>query len=852
MAAEHRAALLDLEDPACTDAGRAGSKGARLAELLQAGFPVPRGLVITVDALAAFCRHNALQAALARNDREALDRGLREGCWPPRLLADLEARVAALEADVLAVRSSSPAEDGAAQSMAGQFLTCLGVGPGGVAEAARRCWASALDAAPGAYRQRMGGEAGLAMAVVVQVQVAARRAGVLFSLDPVRRAADHWLVEWTDGLADRLVAGAITPYRRRLRRDAAPADGGDPLERQLAEVCRWGARAEARYRLPVDLEWAADAEAVWVVQVRPQTAWLGPETRAWTNVNMAENFPRPLAPLAWSLVDCFYAAYMEAALGRMGWTAGDLARVRAQVRRLNGVHGGRIYYDLHSWYALLGCFPWAGALRAALDHYIGQGLPYRLGADPSAPRLGRLRRARIAAGFPFRLLGLLAGAGRRLARAEAAFQAQRRHWQPAPATPFQALAALEQRFAYVRRAWGDVAAADILVMVLPAATAALGRRWLGRDAATVATELFRGLDLASIRPSRAIWAMARHIAGRPEQAALLRDGLHGALEDSLEPPQRRRLAGFMEAYGGRCYHDCTLVAPTFLEQPALYWDLVRRYLDGDLAEPAAGRQAAAAQARDTLECWLAELAPARRWVFRRLAAAAQDALALRERGRLLQSLLFGELRRAALALGEQLWAAGHLQRPEQVFELRLEEVRDLLEGRLPYPETLAEVVALREQARRQAEAGVPPEFFLLEPGEQVPDGESPLAPTPDGRLQGIGVARGTAQGRARIVLEPGPDTHLDPGDILVARATDPGWTPLFSLAGALVLERGGMLSHGAIVAREFGIPAVTGVDGATRAIAEGQWLRVDGNRGRVELLAEPEADPPAAAGGEFR
>jgi pyruvate,water dikinase len=283
-----------------------------------------------------------------------------------------------------------------------------------------------------------------------------------------------------------------------------------------------------------------------------------------------------------------------------------------------------------------------------------------------------------------------------------------------------------------------------------------------------------------------------------------------------------------------------IASPTFEERPDLLWDLVRKYQgcsstaadddDGDDGDAAAGLLA------DDLAC----LPLWKRYALRWVAARARTAIAARERGRMVQSLLFGEIRRLVLAIGDVFVVHGRLEHRDDVFCLHLCEVRDLCYGKFLLPETVPELVAVRRAALEQCEAQELPECFVLEEGDQcVPRGR-PARPTGAHELRGIGASCGAVEGAARVVLDPVRDNRLQPGEILVARSTDPGWTPLFCIAGGLVTERGGMLSHGAIVAREFGIPAVLGVEGATTLIRDGDRVRVDGRAGLVRIIERAE------------
>jgi pyruvate,water dikinase len=219
----------------------------------------------------------------------------------------------------------------------------------------------------------------------------------------------------------------------------------------------------------------------------------------------------------------------------------------------------------------------------------------------------------------------------------------------------------------------------------------------------------------------------------------------------------------------------------------------------------------------------------------------QRAIQLRERARLKQALLYSRLRRVALALGTGLASRGRLAHADDIFFLTFEEVDSLASGSEMFPDHVAELVALRRRAHAELGRTTPPDALHLDAGAYL-DPAPGTAPTSaagevHGHLAGVGACGGSTTGRAAILLDVTESHRLTAGDILVTRQTDPGWGPIFPLISGLVIERGGMLSHGAIIAREFGIPSVVGVKDATRLIAHGGSVTVDGDRGLVHVLA---------------
>jgi pyruvate,water dikinase len=221
-------------------------------------------------------------------------------------------------------------------------------------------------------------------------------------------------------------------------------------------------------------------------------------------------------------------------------------------------------------------------------------------------------------------------------------------------------------------------------------------------------------------------------------------------------------------------------------------------------------------------------------------AAAQASIGYRERARLKQALLYSRLRGVALEIGERLARSGRFGAPDDVFFLTMTELDELLSGSAMFPQAVRELVALRRRLHDAFSAMQPPDVMSAREGEYPAFGAAGPCTTEgaDGGavLVGTGVCGGIALGRARVLHSVAQVSELAAGEILVTRQTDPGWAPAFVAIGGLVLERGGMLSHGAILAREYGIPTLVGVKDAVKRIADGSSVRVDGDRGVVEIL----------------
>ena len=315
---------------------------------------------------------------------------------------------------------------------------------------------------------------------------------------------------------------------------------------------------------------------------------------------------------------------------------------------------------------------------------------------------------------------------------------------------------------------------------------------------------------------------------------------------------------YLQRWGFRCSAELMLTAPSFQEQPAQLVETIRAYarLEGESPAVALSRQLAEREQETRRILRKLRGRPISRWLpfvsrataLRIVLRWTQAAIAYRERARLKQALLYSRCRRLALALGDRLVARRHLAVQEDVFWLTVAEVDELAAGSAMFPHHVPELTAVRKRAHERLAAMHPSDDFTLPEGEYLPlDGDlQAVANSPrDGRansafggartLRGAGACGGRVAGRAVVLRDASEAGHLAAEDVLVTRQTDPGWAPVFFLIKGLVIERGGMLSHGAIVAREFGIPCVVGVPHATRELFQAGQIEVDGDRGEVHV-----------------
>jgi pyruvate,water dikinase len=500
---------------------------------------------------------------------------------------------------------------------------------------------------------------------------------------------------------------------------------------------------------------------------------------------------------------------------------------------------GRVYYNLLNWYRVLALFPGFAFNRKAMEQMMGvaEALPDDI-AERLAPPIPRglarlmawLRLGRVGlslAWHALRLPSTVRRFERRLAAALREDAAALQGW------PLSALAAAYRRLeAALLVRWDAPMVNDLVCMIAFALSRKALEHWAGADGVALHAEVMIGQgDIVSAEPAQRIRALGRRLAESPDLVARFAEGDASAIDG--EPRLASGIRDYLARFGDRCTEELKLESTPLGDDPAP----LLRAIAMSAAAPAAPLRAATAPKER-----LATLLPGRplhRWLAARLLDWAKARVRDRENLRLERTRVFGRARRILRAMGAQLAAGGALDEPGDVFFLTIEEVLGAVEGGAPGFDLRGLVALRRAEGATVRFTGTAPERILtrgavvLSPTVVAGAPPPPRDATADGRRrQGVACAPGTATGLARVIGDPRADT-VSPGEILVARHTDPGWIAHFTNAAAIVVERGSLLSHSAIVARELGIPCVVGLKGATDWIASGERLEVDGRSGWV-------------------
>jgi pyruvate,water dikinase len=848
--------VVELRDLSSEDVDLSGGKGASLGELLRGGLPVPDGFVLTTAAY----RIAARQTKADPDDPEGSAARLRTAPVPGIVVDPLLSAYRKLGSVPVAVRSSATAEDLPGASFAGQHDTYLGVaGEEALLDAVRRCWASLWNDRAVAYRKAKSvDERDLAMAVVVHKMVDATASGVLFTADPLTGTRRRAVIDAVPGLGEALVSGDADPDHFVVDTGqravvARPAGGRSVLaDDELMALALLGERVELHFDAPQDIEFALDAQRrIWLVQSRRITT-LYPlpvgipdparELRVYVSANVVQGYFEPLTPMGIQFFRLTGTGIARALGARVqDEAAGPKTVVDA---------GMRIYLDLTSvlrdplGHRLLGWAAAAGESRSSavlsqLAH--DPRLAVRSGSRLSS--LWRIVRRLLRTGMPRAVLYALLSpetARRRYARElEAIAHAP----IPADSDANARLDAMERLLLEAPQLMLPRVAGTLPPAMLSLGLAARLLRGRATEAELRTTTLSAPHN-PTTEMDLALWSVGAAARTDPESRRILLErppaDLAAAYQARTLPPTLQTgLSGFLERYGFRCIGEIDIGMPRWSEDPTHLLGALANYarLGDDLADPGSKFADGAREAEAMAQNLLSRVRGPRRVVLRFALRRLRALIGSREAPKFhIIRLLATPARELLKTVGGQLAAQGRIPEPADVYFLTIPEARRGLAG-----EDLRGLVASRRETfeRELTRKHIP--RILLSDGT---DAETmlPAAP-PNGGLTGAPASPGTATGRARVILSP-VGAHIEPGEILVAPSTNPGWTPLFLTAGGLVMEMGGAMSHGAVVAREYGIPAVVGVGSATEQIRTGMTLTIDGSAGTVLINESTPEQPP--------
>jgi rifampicin phosphotransferase len=916
-AVESARAVIAFEASEAAAAALVGGKGANLAKLVAAEFPVPPGFTVTTAAYTEALKGRradvlALVASIDYDDAdhvEATTAKIRELISSIEIPLDLAMAIgeaySVLGADCyVAVRSSGTAEDLEGASFAGLHDTLLDVrGVDGVLDAVRACWASMWTARATSYRwTRSFPHEQAAIAVVVQRMVAADVSGVMFTGNPLTAVVEETVINASWGLGEAIVSGRVTPDQFTiLDRAQAPNDRvvgekaikvvRDPdrssgtvtqevavvdrerltlTDGRVSELARLGRRVMAHYdSVPQDLEWALEGDTFYLLQTRPitgvQFTWDGDiddrgereldrDDDIWTRSWSDEQWTGAIAPLTYAYrARMFSTAYRNAA---KLWGIPEVER-----RRMFKYYKGDAYYSSTVDEMLV-----SGTVLPSMRPMMLVNIAPPQHQHVLEGKLSLLDYAKVLARIQF-----LGGPRSQLYK----WFGEMRQWFADTEEQANGLTADELRQledSELRRYIDDTIALEITFArdfwtpyCIWARDANLGlggllAAWYDGANASAFQELLTGNPerTATAIENIDLWRLSMRIRESAELRRLIDEHEGDAFFVALESSDEGR--AFLEEYrafaaqhGHRGHADRDMIFPRRADDPGIDHRNLKALVESDAPDPEANEQRLAARRAEVTEDVIANLrrkplGAVRVEVFKLLCDYAQRFLIIRDHERYWIDRSTYSLRRGFAELGGRMVARGLIDHRDDVHFLGYEELFEHWEGR-SNRRLVAAKIAGRQAAfqRYEAKEVTLPSYFV---GGQAADLDHVEAE--EGVFKGKPTSSGRITGTARVIKTVKGIGTVKKGEILITNATDPGWTPVFMVIGGLILETGGLLAHGALLSREYGLPAVQ-LPGAMSLIPDGATIAIDGDTGTVQVIEEPaqapaEREPEPVAG----
>lgn len=797
-----------------------GGKGAQLSRMMRAGFPIPDGFVISTRAFERFEKANFSIEEIRSEVQNELNR---------------------IRATHFMVRSSAIGEDSDENSFAGQLDSFLcGNDIDEILQHIKKCWKS-YDKENVKTYEAISNKKLEGMGVVVQALIDPDYAGVIFTRSYLESNAV--LVEYVQGHGEKLVSGEVTPMRFHFRYGEGSSDA--EFLPALEEGMYIAKKIEAHYGMPMDIEWALKDGRFYVVQARKiTTPWKEPEVY-WSNTNVNENYPEAISPLLYSIARQSYYHYFKN-LSRLFQVSEESIRaLEGSFTNVIGVFGGKMYYNMSSIHAILSASPFSEALIQSFDNFVG----YAEGAKAS--KIPSTKKEKFT--FVRNVLKQNKALPQNVVEFERIVSNYMSDVQGA--ITHSDIRKLFHGFIEIRmHSWYRASLADFFAMAFHGLLGKLCVKYYGEDGVGIQNKLIQAIpNLISSRPVIDMHHLVLAVRKDEEvyahfQSLNSTDFWKWLSDEKFESDVFKGITAYLNNWGFRCSGELMLTFKNYIEEPERFISLLMQYEKLPDQNP-----------EDVMHAKYLEAVRAKRdfsrfifkknglnilksivhvWQLNFLVKNACRGISSRERVRLKQAQLYFGFK-LALKKVEQAFIERNLLKSEgEIFFLNYTEISEHLDASQMASAASSEIWAARKREFEVESKLIYPDDFYTSFGkycspEQVT--RKALDQHASGDLKGLCACGGVLTGRVKVLETVMEADKLEKGDILVTRQTDPGWVSVFPLISGLIVERGGMLSHGAIVSREFGIPAIVGVEEATVKLKDGDLITLNANLGTITI-----------------
>jgi rifampicin phosphotransferase len=848
-----------------------GGKARNLLNLKKLGYHVPAFAIIPAEVLSKIVGNSISH----KPETEIID----SISFQESFIADLTSFSA--DTKYFAVRSSATNEDGNDFSFAGQFESFLFVKRDQIGDKIKQVWSSAYSARVGQYRKHHGlGQSG-EIAVIIQEMIDASVSGVAFGLHPVTGNKSQKLINAVYGLGEGIVSGELDADSFLIENDLVTEElaekpyqfvadyenGGTkkvPVARELQNAPALTKKHIQELKLALDhlkrelkceqdIEFALHEERLYLLQTRPVTTAGGKsKTKGtyilWDNSNIIESYPGITTPLTFSFISKSYETAYKLFSGYLGVPEKVIRENQRVFTHTLGFINGRVYYNLKTWYHMLAMLPGYSINARFMEKMMGVKEQFDI---PESYRLTKGKAwwsiVKMAVSMFFRFRSL-----------------------PRKRTEFVTL--LNKTIAQYKAIDYDNKNANELAGLYLTFEESLLNEWkapllndffamiwfglLQKQCEQFALQnpnihndlLCGSADIISIEPVHRSISLATKISASPDLKALFLDHEEDLIWHKLNTETSaahseilKEIRNYITDFGERCVGELKLETVSYTQDPSRFVRILKSYVEtGIIANRFSGN--IENELRSNAEKIVHQAfngTPLKKWKFRKILSNARDLVSARENLRYERTRAFGIVREIFSQIGKRFQQTGILENPRDIFYLTKEEILAYVEG-TAVSQDLKGLVAFRKTEFEKFASLDPPaeRFATYGPVYHGNDFfDNTRVESPEGDLKGTGCSPGIVSGMVRVVLDPNETKSLD-GDILVTTSTDPGWVMLFPGALGIIVERGSLLSHSAIVSREMGKPCIVGVTGLLKKLKTGDRIEMNGSTGTIRIQDE--------------
>ncbi len=801
-----------------------GAKAFHLSKMKRANFPIPDGFVIHLNAFEDFFKTNT-----AINNT---------------LLHELSESLKAIGANKYMVRSSAIGEDSAETSFAGQLSSFISTSDiDDIAQHIQKCWSSYEKENVKVYEQKSG-KTLKGMGVVIQELIEPDHAGVLFTRNPSNE--NEMLLEYVAGHGEKLVSGEVNPHSFVYSRINKPTNNNLPF--QFTQLQKSAEALELFYGFPLDIEWVIKNGKLQIVQARPITTSSKSKSVYWSNTNVNENYPDAISPLLYSIARESYYHYFKNLSILFSIPKDRIKEMESSYSNVIGVWGCKMYYNMTSIHEVISASPFSEMLLKSFNNFVG----YSAEKKKEKPD---------EKGSRFKFLTEVLKFNSKLNTTVVEFETTAEQYSSKvnSAITFNELRDCFHSFIEIRmHSWYKASLADFFAMLYHGVLGKFCSKFYDSNAEGMHNKLIQAIPgLISSTPIILIYQI--RIALKQDAIAYQKFKNSTPIEfyewlkqTSVHENCKKRIEYYIENWGYRCSGELMLTSKTYCEEPEKFIELLQQY---DLLPESDPKKLIALKYKERnlairefkkrilkKNGLLFHKALVQLFVLTKLVNLASKGVSARERVRLKQALLYFKFKQVIERTGQEFHKRNIIDDPNDIFYLRYQEIAEIFSSSDMLSGNVKERILVNKEEFSKNKNLIYPDDFISHIGEYpLPENVITKISTnskDSNLIKGLSACGGKIKGRAKVLSSVLEANKLEKGDILVTRQTDPGWVLVFPLISGLIVERGGMLSHGAIVSREFGIPAIVGVENATIKIKDGDLIYLNADSGEITFCNE--------------